>query len=236
MTSRGRLSWLGPVAAAALLMPVAPSIAAAAGADDATEAALIAGQRQWVRRDGPRLIVGFPGFEPLVFEDRSCEELEGDDCVHYRLDSVFLGRDASQPPLFGIAEQYYEGGSYTLLAPNGEQIDVGARPLPSPDGTFLVAAASSDGHPPDSGITLLQRIDSDAVTIIRTIPTGALTNYDELRWIGPRCIGLRASVTDRWGAYGPQREFRLAQSAPEWTLTEGDAGCTEASSPSNAVD
>ncbi len=236
MTSCWRLRWLGAVAATVLLMPVAPSIAAAAGGDDAAEAALIAAQRQWVRRDGSRLIVGFPGFEPLVFEDRSCEELEGGDCVHYRLDSVFPGGDASQPPLFGIAEQYYEGGSYTLLVPNGEQIDVGARPLPSPDGAFLVAAASSDGHPPDTGITLLRRIDSDSVTIIRTIPTGALTNYDDLRWIGPGCIGLRASVTDRWGAYGAQREFRLAQNTPEWTLTEGDAGCTETPLLNNSKD
>lgn len=190
------------------------------------EAELIAAYPAHLRRDGERLEIRLPGLEPIVLTDRSCAVLEGGDCVHYRLDALFPATTDSRLPLFGVAETYYEGGSYLVVANDGSTIETGERPVASPDGRYLVSAASSDGHPPDTGLQLFRRMDQGQLQAVRVIPTGALTNFDRLRWLSSDCIGFLASVTDRWGAYGKQRDFRLVVSDPEWALTTEVAKCT----------
>lgn len=187
------------------------------------EQTLLAQYPRHARRDGLRLLLLDFGGEPMDFTDRPCVDHDG-NCVEHRLDAVFTGSDAPELPIFGVWEGYYEGHSYALVSQQGT-VETGERPIPSPDGRFLVAAASSDSHPPDKGITLL-RVRYGGAHPIRHIPTHALTNYSDLRWIGSSCVGLSASVTDD-GMYGPSEPFYLVEAKPEWQLTRDAGTCGE---------
>lgn len=214
-----------PVALAALLAAshVPAPLAQAGGADDGLapdprEAALLAEHGLHVRREGARLeFFGGPGGEGMVLVDQPCDDDNG-DCVEHRLDAVFAASSPRENPVFGVHEAHYEGHSYTLVSWGGT-FETGERPLPSPDGRWLVAAASSENHPPDTGLQLFRR-EQGMVKPVRRIPTAVLTGYSNLEWAGSTCVQFSASIVAD-GSFGPVEPFALVEDRPEWRLLRG---------------
>lgn len=207
--------------AACLCLLSQPTIAQDAAKPDvpqAPEAALLRAHSDVARREGGRRSIGKPGYEQ-VFVDRPCLDDDG-GCIEYVLDAAFSTGSEDESPIFGVHESYYEGHSYTLID-RGGMVETGNRPIVSPDGKLLVAAASSDNHPPDIGITLM-RMDGEILWVLRQVRTGAVTNYTDLRWIGSNCVAFSGSAANA-GFYGASEQFYLVAAEPEWLLTRDAA-------------
>lgn len=180
------------------------------------EAALLAQYPHLVKREDQVLKL-WPGQTgTLALDDRSCNDSTVDDCVTYQFDAVFEGGD-----IVGVNESYYEGGSYFLYSVEGESIEVGERPIAAPDNRHLFSAASSDSHPPDTGVSLIA-VAGPKMSLVRRVFPSSLTQYESMRWLGPHCAGFIASAVDADGNYGdqPRGTWYLIEDGPEWRLSQ----------------
>lgn len=186
------------------------------------EAALLAQYPHLAKRENQVLKL-WPGRNgTIALDDRSCDNSPVDDCVTYRFDAVFEGGD-----ILGVSESYYEGHSYTLYHQAGPSIEVGERPIAAPDNRHLFSAASTDGHPPDAGVSIIA-VAGPRMTLVRRVFTSSLTAYESMRWLGPRCVGFTASVVGADGNYGdqPRGTWYLIEDEPEWRLSrEASSEC-----------
>lgn len=203
--------------------PVASQLPELTSSD--SEQALLARYPRLARREGLRLLLlDTADGEPFEFVTKPCVDHDG-NCIEYRLDAVFAPPDAPVPPIFGVREQYYEGHSYTLVSQQGI-LETGERPIASPNGRMLAAAASSDSHPPNTGIAVL-RLSDGAALLLRLVSPKVLTHFSDLRWVGSGCVSFQAAVVND-GTYGTPEPFALIEAKPEWRLARGAHACSAA--------
>ncbi len=204
---------LGGCTAAGPPVPTQPPLTSS---DEATESRLLAQNPEIAHRQDRFLRLWHRTKAPLALEDRPCGDDTADDCVEYRLDAVFQGGNVA-----GVSLGYYEGSSYQLYSVRGDGIEVGDRPIAAPDNRHLISAASSDAsYPPDTGVSLIA-VDGANLRLVRRITPWALTAYENLRWLSPRCASFTASMVTAEGHYGdqPRHAWYLVDDTPEWRLT-----------------
>lgn len=176
------------------------------GADP--EAALIAAHPHLLKRNGAALAV--QGFVFMDARDCGADDY-ADDCVSYRVDGVWNGRDV------GVEANYYEERDYFLVT-GGDPLSIGARPISSPSGNRFFAGHHSDHRwSPIQGASVwewnphprrLRVVDTDLVMFDRFVA-----------WHGDGCVEF-------YGARGymeelqPVRQFWLAEVEGDWRLLE----------------
>jgi hypothetical protein len=100
---------------------------------DTVEERLIREAGDRVQRSGCELRMSFPGSQPAVFQN---DIREGDSWLTYRYMGPVPGLD-----LEVVRVQYYEGGRYLLLSPDGGRTMAAGVPVVAPDssGFFTVS-------------------------------------------------------------------------------------------------
>jgi hypothetical protein len=203
------------LAAVTMALLAAAALAEIGGATPggAAEARLFAAHPEVAAREGHVLRL-WPGRLEVELRDRPCSH-EETDCEMYHLDAVFAdGRIA------GVETTRYEGAGYLLVA-GDQQIDVGERPVASPDGRHMLAAHWSDAaHDPALGISLLA-VDEHGMRLVRRVMPDVLAAYEQVRWISPKCVAFTASTFSAPGLYGngERSDWYLVDEVPEWRLT-----------------